>query len=163
MMATNSISDLVRDAQPSLVRLAERWCGEDAGDLVQDTLERLARRGVPATVRCPRAWLSTMMRNLFIDRCRALARRPGHDALDETAAPGAPEPEPWIELTLDDVRAALADLDPAFRDVYALHLEGRSYDDIAQRLGIRPVTVGTRLHRARRMLRARLVARFDLD
>jgi len=162
-MATNSISDLVRDAQPSLVRLAERWCGDDAGDLVQDTLERLARRGVPATVRCPRAWLSTMMRNLFIDRCRALGRRPGHDALDETATPVAPEPEPWIELTLDDVRAALADLEPAFRDVYTLHLEGRSYDEIAKRLGIRAVTVGTRLHRARRMLRARLVARFDLD
>jgi RNA polymerase sigma-70 factor (ECF subfamily) len=162
-MATNSISDLVRDAQPSLVRLAERWCGSDAGDLVQDTLERLARRGVPATVRCPRAWLSTMMRNLFIDRCRALARRPSHDPLDDAAAAVEPQAEPWVELTLDDVRAALADLEPTFRDVYALHLEGRSYDEIAKRLGIRPVTVGTRLHRARRMLRARLSARFDLD
>ena len=73
----------------------------------------------------------------------------------------SPEPEPcWSRLTVDDVHAALAQLDPEFRDVYRMQaFERRSYSDIATALGIEPATVGTRLHRARKKLREILAQR----
>ena len=50
-----------------------------------------------------------------------------------------------------------------YREVYRLHtFEDLSYEQIAQRLGIQRVTVGTRLNRARKKLREILVARFGL-
>jgi RNA polymerase sigma-70 factor (ECF subfamily) len=59
-----------------------------------------------------------------------------------------------------DLRDATDELGPVYREVYVLHtFEHRSYDDIARELGIPRVTVGTRLHRARKKLREVLEAR----
>jgi RNA polymerase sigma-70 factor (ECF subfamily) len=158
-------------AEPVLSRIAERLCGNaaDARDLVQDTFERAARLGLPEELRNPPAWLVTIMNNLFIDRCRARARRPTHEPLVEQHAnvtqidPDPPEPA-WSRITVDDIRAALAELDPAYREVYELHtFERWSYEQIAERLAIQRVTVGTRLNRARKKLREVLVRRFGLE
>ena len=159
------------DAEPVLARIAERMCGNaaDARDLVQDTFERAARLGLPHDVRNPSGWLVTVMHHLFIDRCRARARRPSHEPLADQHAdvaridPDPPEPE-WSRITVADIRAALAELDPTYRDVYELHtFEGWSYEKIAERLSIQRVTVGTRLNRARKKLREALVKRFGLE
>jgi RNA polymerase sigma-70 factor (ECF subfamily) len=153
-----------------LLRIAERLCASaaDARDLVQDAFERATRQGIPADVRNPRAWLTTIMHNLFIDRCRAAARRPSHEPLDDAhgdVTPLAATQEPaWMRVTLDDVRVAAGELEPAFRDVYILAtFERLSYDDIAKKLGIEKVTVGTRLNRARKKLRELLVAKLGLE
>ncbi|HZI14667.1 MAG TPA: sigma-70 family RNA polymerase sigma factor, partial [Myxococcus sp.] len=51
-------------------------------------------------------------------------------------------------------REALEKIPEDFRTVYRLHsLEGRSYQEIAEQLGIPKATVGTRLIRARRRLK----------
>jgi RNA polymerase sigma-70 factor (ECF subfamily) len=96
------------------------------------------------------------MHHLFIDRCRKLSRRPPHDAIEGESVPEEviePEP-PWASLSIEDVRAALAELDASFRRVYELHVfEKYSYDQIAADLGIQKATVGTRLNRARHKLR----------
>lgn len=158
-------------AAPTLARIAERLCANaaDARDLVQDTFERATRIGLPPDLRNPSAWLVTIMNNIFIDRCRARARRPGHETLVEQHAnvtqgePDPPEPA-WSRITVDDIRAALVELDPAYREVYELHtFEGWSYEQIAERLSIQRVTVGTRLNRARKKLREVLVRRFGLE
>jgi RNA polymerase sigma-70 factor (ECF subfamily) len=150
-----------KHAEPQLRRLAQRLCRSraDAADLVQDTFVRAAKAGIPVEVRNPSAWLTTTMHHLFIDRCRAEARRPVQEAFSvahEAVVQHEREPEPaWCELSVDDVRAALPEIDPIFRDVYAMYtFEHRSYEAIASRLGIDRVTVGTRLSRARRALRA---------
>lgn len=147
-----------------LARIAAGWCDDraDAADLVQDTLERAMRRGIPADVRSPLAYLVAIMRNLLHDRRRALARRPSCEPLEEIVAP-VDDPLPaWASLDLDDVRAALAELPPAFRDVFVLHaLEHKSYDELAARFAIPRVTVGTRLTRARKRLRAALQKRSE--
>jgi RNA polymerase sigma-70 factor (ECF subfamily) len=159
------------DAEPVLSRIAERMCANaaDARDLVQDAFERATRIGLPPDVRNPAGWLVTIMHNLFIDRCRARARRPNHEPLVEEHAnvtqiePDPPEPA-WSQITVDDVRAALAELEPAYREVYELHTFQRwSYEQIAERLSIQRVTVGTRLNRARKKLREVLVKRFGLE
>jgi RNA polymerase sigma-70 factor, ECF subfamily len=159
------------DAEPVLSRIAERMCAHaaDARDLVQDTFERATRLGLPLDVRNPSGWLVTIMHNLFIDRCRARARRPNHESLVDQHAnvtqidPDPPEPA-WSRITVDDVRMALTEIEPAYSEVYELHTFQRwSYEKIAERLSIQRVTVGTRLNRARKKLREVLVRRFGLE
>jgi len=76
---------VLEDAAPVLTRIAQRLYGHtaDAHDLLQDTIERAIRQGLPADVQSPRAWLATIMHNLFVDRCRAAARAPVHEPLAE--------------------------------------------------------------------------------
>jgi len=156
-----------KHAEPQLRKLAERLCRDrsDAADLVQDAFLRAATLGMPTDVRNPCAWLTTILHNLFVDRCRADARKPAQetlcDAHEAAVHDDDRDPEPaWGQLTVDDVRAALPELDRIYRDVYVMHtFEGRSYEAIAARLEIDRVTVGTRLSRARRMLRKVLSGR----
>jgi RNA polymerase sigma-70 factor (ECF subfamily) len=165
-----TVDAVLADAVPVLTRVAARLCtnAADAADLVQDTIERAMRLGLPAEVQKPTAWLTTMMHHLFIDRCRVASRAPvceplddAHDRAHVITPPGFDVPEPaWSIATLDDVHAALATIDPAFREVYVLHtFQHRSYEEIAARLKISRFTVGTRLTRTRKMLRRELVKR----
>jgi RNA polymerase sigma-70 factor (ECF subfamily) len=159
--APRALGEALRAAEPFLRSVALRLCrnGSDAKDLVQDTFERALRSGGEPP-RNPRAWLATILHNLFVDRCRALARRPAPESLDERHTSDAgghgDEPEPaWSRVTIADVRAALDEIEPGFRRTYELHVfEHRSYDEIAAELRIQRVTVGTRLNRARHQLRA---------
>ena len=159
------------DAEPALLLIAARLCGNsaDASDLVQDTLERAMRQGIPAGVRSTCAWLTTIMHNLFVDRCRAVARRPSHECFEDLPGeiaqiePDVAEPE-WNRLTVDDIRDALEAIDQVYREVYNLRtFEHLSYEQIAKQLSIQRITVGTRLNRARKRLRAILVSRFGLE
>jgi RNA polymerase sigma-70 factor, ECF subfamily len=159
---------LAQRHEPALYAMALRLCGSpaDARDLVQDTLERALRKIHTFTPGShERAWLLTLLHNLFIDRCRALKREARADeAPEEMADTLAAEPETeegpaWGALTHEDVEAALEKLAPDFRVVYRLHaVEGRSYQEISEQLGIAKNTVGTRLIRARRKLRVLLGA-----
>jgi len=162
---------VIAEATPILSKLAARLCetAADASDLVQDTVERAMRQGLPADVRNPIAWLTTMMHNLFIDRCRIEARRPPHEPLDEIHDNITPlevvSAEPaWSRTTIEDLHAALDKLSATYREVYVLHtFEGLSYETIAERLKIHRITVGTRLTRARQELRKVLVGRLGVE
>jgi RNA polymerase sigma-70 factor (ECF subfamily) len=158
------------EVQPTLLRMAERMCANraDAEDVVQETFLRATRHGIPPDIRNVAAWLTTMLKNVILDECRKTKRRPSHEPItdDHTGLtqldPDGPEPE-WSSITVDHVRDALEDIDPVYREVYHLHtFEDLSYEQIAQRLGIQRVTVGTRLNRARKKLRDVLVARFGI-
>ena len=54
------------------------------------------------------------------------------------------------------LEAALAALDPELRFAYDLRIRGYSYERIAAELNIPKATVGTRLYRARKRLKAAL-------
>jgi RNA polymerase sigma-70 factor (ECF subfamily) len=157
--------------QPTLMRMAERMCGNraDAEDVLQETFLRAVRHGIPPEVRNVAAWLTTMLKNAIVDRCRSMKRRPSHEPMTDNhdgltqLEPDGLEPA-WSNITLDDIRDALDALEPVYREVYRLHtFEDRTYDQIAHQLGIQRVTVGTRLNRARKKLREVLVARFGLE
>lgn len=158
------LRDALREAEPFLRSLALRLCRneQDARDLVQDTFEHALRAGAqPANAR---AYLAVMLKNLFIDRCRKVARRPNVVSLDEQdQEPAMPELEPmpaWSRASVSDVRAALEEIDPDFRRVYEMHVfEHRPYEEIARTLGIQRLTVGSRLTRARQRLRVILCRR----
>lgn len=141
----------------------------DAADLVQDTFEK-ALKFAPCRVASFRArgWLVVVMHNLFVDRYRS--NRAAHlvhsqDLLLELPAPVETEsdPDPQDLVTMDDVQFALTQVPPVLRRVFELReLEGMSYADIASTLQIPLVTVGTRLLRARRHIKATLAERVPL-
>ena len=59
-----------------------------------------------------------------------------------------------------DVQAALEELPPDFRAAVVLcDLEGLSYDEVAEALGVKLGTVRSRIHRGRTMLREKLAHR----
>lgn len=136
----------------------------DAEDLVQDTLLR-AYRGIEAfDGRFPRAWLLTIMRNAHVNGIRRrrpeLLDDPDRD-LDRLGQGDAPGPEAIVVgETFDAVVVdALAALPEKFgRVVTLVDIDGLSYAEAAEVLGIPLGTVMSRLHRARGRIRDRLTA-----
>lgn len=141
---------------PRLRRYARALTGErsSADDLVQDTLERacnklhLWRRGSDL-----RAWLFTIMHNVFINQVRARRAAPDLPLDDEIAElPGHSAPADRIQIR--DLDAALARLPDEQREVLLLiALEQLSYEETAKSLGIPIGTVMSRLSRGRERLR----------
>lgn len=169
--ARDDLKAVFAELQPALLRMAERMCGNraDAEDVLQETFLRAVRHGMPPDIRNIAAWLTTMLKNALIDHCRKKKRHANHEAMTDLhdgvtqLEPDGPEPA-WSTITIDDIRDALDAIDPVYREVYQLHtFENRTYEQIAQQLGIQRVTVGTRLNRARKKLREVLVARFGLE
>jgi RNA polymerase sigma-70 factor, ECF subfamily len=134
----------------------------EAEDLVQDTLIR-AYRGIGGfDGRYPRAWLLTILRNTHINRNRR--RRPellrDQDATFERLRVGLVDrsADVLVEQTIDgEILAALDELSDDFRRVVELvDIDGLSYPEAAEVLGVPVGTVMSRLHRARRRIRDRL-------
>lgn len=142
---------------PRLRRYARALTGDvnRADDLVQDTLERaLAKLDLWQPGSDLRAWLFTLMHNLFVNQIRI--RRPQEtvmeDALDEPVSGGQME-----ALAARDIHAALAQLPEEQREVLLLvGLEQFGYAEAAQVLGVPAGTVMSRLSRARERMRQML-------
>jgi len=143
---------------PSLLVLAQRLLRNeaDADDLVQDTIERALRHGMPANEQDLRSWLWKIMCNLHLDR---LKRSPGiarDAALDVAFEPAVPErrESPIDDITDRELNAAIETLEPELRKVVELcFLEQMRYREAAEVLQISPSAVATRLTRARQRLR----------
>lgn len=142
---------------PRLRRYARALTGDRsrADDLVQDTLERaLAKLDLWQPGSDLRAWLFTLMHNLFVNqiRGRRLAETTLEDALDEPANGGQLE-----ALAALDIHDALARLPSEQREVLLLvGLEQFGYAEAAQVLGVPTGTVMSRLSRARERMRQML-------
>ncbi len=113
-----------------------------------------------------RPWLYGIVTNLMRGHRRAEVR--GYRAMARAGAAatvGGPGEIDALLSRMDASRSvrgiagALASLSPGERNVLLLHAwDDLSHDDIARALGISPVTVRTRLHRARARLRPLLEA-----
>jgi RNA polymerase sigma-70 factor, ECF subfamily len=154
---------VVREHRPTLLDLATRLCRGhlDPDDLVQDVLEttyhHLAELPEDANLI---AWMTRVLRNRFVDRCRRLKTRGVQTPIDDVpVAMPSVEPESWWQrLGADDVRARLGELPADQRAAFELFaFEGASYQDIAARLAIPKATVGTRILRARSRLKQLLI------
>lgn len=158
------MSDFGRQVQehvPRLRRYARALTGDPhkADDLVQDALERawnkfhLWRPGSDL-----RAWLFTIMHNLFVNQLRQgslsdLGVPLDGEALEVPVGAGQEQ-----ALALRDLEAALARLPSEQREVLLLvGLENLRYEEAARVLGVPVGTVMSRLSRGREQLR-RLMA-----
>lgn len=144
-----------------LLRLALRMTRhpQDAEDIVQSAFLRAFESGAPmASEAVRRAWLTTVVRHMSIDRARAKRRR-NITTSDTDLLPTRPtEPQPaWMAITAEQLQRALDDCKPHLREVWRLYYErGFSQAQIAAFLDISPRTVATRLHRLRGWLRETL-------
>lgn len=132
----------------------------DAEDLVQETLLRAFRAIERFDGRYPKAWLLTIMRNANINR----ARKKTPDLLDDpeltfersvrhadTVTPEDDVVDPIFDAAVQDAFDRLSD---DFRNVVELvDLNGLSYAEAAELLGVPVGTVMSRLHRARKRIR----------
>ena len=140
---------------PRLRRYARALTGDRnaADDLVQDTVERaLSRLHLWRQGSDLRAWLFTIMHNIYVNQTRSRIRHP-HEALDESAAEALHGREPdWAELR--DIDDALSRLPSDQRAVLLLvGLEQFTYEEAAQVLEVPLGTVMSRLSRGRERLR----------
>ena len=135
----------------------------DAEDLVQDTLIRAYKAIDRFDGRHPRAWLLTILRNTHINRNRRrrpeLLRDPDTQ-LERFARSSADDdaPDRFVDLRFDaDLEDALASLGEPFAAVIEfVDVDGLSYAEAAEALGIPIGTVMSRLHRARKKVRDQL-------
>jgi RNA polymerase sigma-70 factor, ECF subfamily len=147
-----------------LFRAAWALCGtrEDAEDLVQETFARVLAK--PRLLRRDDdlGYLLKVLRNTFLSRRRAAARRPpvadmpeGFEAADPVAGR-----RPEQAVVAREVFAYIAALPEAFRDaLVAVDVAGLSYAEAARVLGVKEATVTSRLYRAR----AQVAAGMDPD
>jgi len=146
-----------------LYRAARFMCSsrEEAEDLVQETFERVLAK--PRMLRSDDdlGYLLRVLRNTWVSRRRAAARRPQTVALPETSNlledRSASKLDARLErMALYDAVAALPEM---FRDVLvAIDVAGLSYRQAADALGVREATVTTRLHRARQRVATQIAS-----
>lgn len=141
---------------PDLRRYARSLTGDAwaADDLVQDTLERACDRWQLWTAGTDlRAWLFTLMHNLFVDAARRALRQQGQrvdvdDVAHELVAP------PAAADSALDLQRCLLRLPEEQREVLLLvSLQDLGYEEVARITGVPVGTVMSRLSRARSRLR----------
>lgn len=152
--------------EPELARfLRDRSGGKaEAGDVLQEVFLRAIGLGRDfCGVENPRAWLFRVARNLLIDRLRVTK---AHVPLPEDL----PATDEWLLAPVDQLGhclpRVLSELAPEDREAIVLcDMEGLTQRGYARRLGITLPGAKSRVQRARRRLRDRLVeacqVRFD--
>jgi RNA polymerase sigma-70 factor, ECF subfamily len=130
-----------------------------ADDLVQDSLERaLTRLDNWRTGENPRRWLFTIMHHLFVDQMRKLNRRGKDAALSPEIAEGIATPAAQHDgFAVRDILDALETISPERRAaILMVAVEGFSYAEAADILGIPAGTLMSRIARGRDDLRGLL-------
>ena len=143
---------------------------EDAQDLVQDTYIKAYNsfhQFEPGTNL--KAWLYRVLTTTFINNYRKDQRRPQTsdseledwqiaEASSHTSDQGKSTEDVVLENLPDsDIKNALAEIPEEFRmAVYLADVEGFSYKEIAEIVGVPAGTVMSRLHRGRKQLREKL-------
>jgi RNA polymerase sigma-70 factor (ECF subfamily) len=153
-----SFEELYRNTFPRVYAyvaslLRDRAAAEDVTALAFERAYRKrsrfsARRG------SPEAWVFGIARNAALDELRRLKRRARLES--DPADVWSPGPDEQAERAFqrEEVRAALASLDPRDRDLVALKFAGGlSNGEIARVLDISETNVGSRLYRAVEKLR----------
>ncbi len=153
---------LVRRYKDVLYRYAERMTGraDDAADIVQRTFIR----GFRSLDRCRDrervgGWLFRIAVNLCKDQLKGRARREVslEAAGPLTATRGLPEARAERAEIREQIYRALQSLSEEQREAFVLkHVEGWSYEEMAERLGASVSALKMRVHRARDQLQVLL-------
>lgn len=164
--STMSWDAIVRAHGDRVYRLAYRLAGNrhDAEDITQEVFIRVFKslnRFEPGSFS---GWLHRITTNVFLDMVRRQSRVRMRPIGEETAQVPSGEPTPEQSVQdgyLDpDLQAALDDLAPEFRAAVVLcDVEGLTYEEVGEALGVKVGTVRSRIHRGRRNLRAGFDAR----
>jgi RNA polymerase sigma factor (sigma-70 family) len=155
---------IVREHSLRVFRLAYRLTGNrhEAEDLTQEVFVRVFRSLDSFRPGTFEGWLHRITTNLFLDQARR-RRRIRFESLaensDDRLAGSMPDPDLSFadQIFDDDIEVALRELKPEFRVAVVLcDVEGLSYEEISDVLGVKIGTVRSRIHRGRSLLRTAL-------
>lgn len=135
---------------------------ETAKDLFQETmfkaLSNKEKYNVGTNIK---AWLYTIMRNIFINNYRRQAKQntifdntPHDFLLNYNQAAIGNDAE--MNLKIKEIKMAVYSLPGIFRDPFTLYFDGYKYNEIAEILAEPPGTVKSRIHFARKLLKEQL-------
>jgi RNA polymerase sigma-70 factor, ECF subfamily len=154
------MSDLSRRVEQEVPRLrryarALTHATDRADDLVQDTLVRaLSKLHMWQPGTNLRAWLFTIMHHQYVNTVRREARERGNVDIEHASSTLTATTDPTARRQLMELDRALARLPNEQREIVLLvGLEGMTYEDVAQILGVPIGTVRSRLSRGRERLR----------
>ncbi len=158
-----SVVDFTVNLRPYAINLTHD--GDAANDLVQETVYRAMlnqdkfREGTNL-----KAWLYTIMKNIFINGYR---RRAKHKTIIDTtenlyylntanSVGGIVQNQSESNFMMDDIELAIAGLGSEYRVPFIMHYQGYKYQEIADELQLPLGTVKSRIFFARRDLKAKL-------
>ncbi len=135
---------------------------EMAKDLFQETLYRaLANREKYNTGTNIKAWLYTIMRNIFINNYRRKSKQntifdnsPNDFLLDYNQ--GAISNDAVATLNIKEVQEAIYQLPEIFKNPFLLYFDGYKYHEIADMLQEPLGTIKSRIHFARKLLKTQI-------
>ncbi|MBS1946931.1 MAG: RNA polymerase sigma factor [Bacteroidetes bacterium] len=135
---------------------------EAAKDLFQETLYRaLANKDKYNVGTNIKAWLYTIMRNIFINNYRRKVKKYTiFDAtpndfllnLNQVSVANAAE----SNLRIKDIQHAIHNLPEIFRNPFLLYFDGFKYHEIAEMIDEPLGTIKSRIHFARKLLKAQI-------
>lgn len=136
---------------------------ETAKDLFQETLYRaLANRDKYSVGTNIKAWLYTIMRNIFINNYRRKVKQntifdstPNDYLLNQNQVVATAEAAD-AGLRLKDLQQAVHNLPELFRNPFLLYFDGFKYHEIADMLGEPLGTIKSRIHFARKLLKTQI-------
>ena len=135
---------------------------EAAKDLFQETLYRaLANKDKYNVGTNLKAWLYTIMRNIFINNYRRKSKQqtifdntPNDFLLDYNQS--ATANDAIATLNIKEVQEAIYALPEIFKNPFLLYFDGFKYHEIADMLGEPLGTIKSRIHFARKLLKAQI-------
>ena len=157
-MTASNFSQQIIQYQPLLIGLAFKFTkNKDAAqDLVQDTFVRALSHEKHFTQGTNlRAWLSIIMRNLFINDCRKKTRRKTDlidDKVMEYLETGTIENEGPVHLELEEWDQQIDQLDERSQQALRMISKGYAYKEIAEVMNEPIGTIKSRIFYARKTL-----------
>jgi len=135
---------------------------EAAKDLFQETLYRaLSNKDKYNVGTNIKAWLYTIMRNIFINDYRKRAKQsvildnsPNDFLIDQTRTKVLNDGV--TNLNLREVKQMIYDLPELFRTPFNLYFEGYKYNEISEALNEPLGTIKSRIHFARKILKQKI-------
>lgn len=156
-MSTEEFTELYLPLRGALYRVAFfiLESEDDAMDAVQDLyLKLLSSPDALETVRNPKAYCITLMRNICLDRVRKASRRPETEEMEAVSDESPVDERMSDRQRIKDICQKLSSLPERERTVLRMKVfEDLSYDEIQKRTGIGYLSLRVLLSNARRKLR----------
>lgn len=159
-MTTLQFNEQVVDFSGSLKPFAYKLTrnSDDASDLIQETVYKALinadkfHKGTNL-----KAWLFTIMRNIFINNYRRNSRHgivsdPTENLSLLNSVRNSTTNSGLVNIHMEEVNKALENLSEEFRIPFLLHYEGFKYNEIAEELQLPLGTVKSRIFFARKAL-----------
>lgn len=163
MESKEFVSNLEK-ARPSLMKYAMKLCNNssDAEDLMQETAYRAFKyRNLFKSDTNLRAWVTTIMRNIFINDFRRKKRNPTLSDWTSTnyllnSGKHTIQNDGEGRMTIEEIEKIIAGLGDNFSVPFKMHSVGYRYQEIADELALPLGTVKSRIFSARKKIQHKL-------